>query len=775
MELYERLRRGLAEKERAGLLKPERVIVSAQGSEIAVEGRDAPVLNFCANNYLGLAGHPKVLAAARRALDMYGYGLSSVRFICGTQRIHKQLEERLAEFLGMEDTLLYTSCFDANGGLFESLLGAGDAIVSARLNHASIIDGIRLCKARRMVYREDDAEDLDRALGEAGSQGVVAVVTDGVFSMEGTLAPLDRLVPVVQRHGALLAVDDSHATGFVGAGGRGTPERYDVQVDVITSTLGKALGGACGGFVSGKRELVDWLRNSSRPYLFSNSLAPSLVAGAMAALEIVASDEGAELRGRLEQNTARFRAAMREAGYDVPDGEHPIVPVMLGDAALAGRMASCLLELGVYVIGFSYPVVPKGEARIRVQLSAIHTPEQIDRAVDAFVQVGRDEGVVAVAPPARVEQAPARTMRAWVYHDKPLPDGGRLSLEEMPVPEPKPGELLLEVLRVSVCGTDEDLFRGKFSEIHDGVIPGHEVFGRIAGLGSNVRGYEVGQKVVAESHYLFPGYVEEGVLGLWGPKIREGEYLRPVNGGYAEYMVLPTYCAHIVPDALDTPDFFPSLLEGAGNDCLIAKYLLDQGLLGKAAFVGCGTHGLFAQLFAKHFNVETLAAFDIDDQRLALAKEFGADHQINSQAPDLDRQVAELTDGKGFDVVVDMAGGRRSVLELCLSLTRDGGTLALFGLYGDPSITLGDRPIDDIVFSMSDLDVVHDGKRLHVKGITGREGVWDYLIDAVAASKELREKIMRPVTVMGPLENLGADTLSFDPRKIMKRAYTAFS
>ncbi len=393
MGIYGKLETKLAERAAAGLLKTERIITSSQGSEIRIEGRRDPVLNFCANNYLGLANHPRVVEAARKTLGTFGYGLSSVRFICGTQSIHKRLEERISEFLGMEDTILYTSCFDANGGLFESVLDPEDAVISARLNHASIIDGVRLAKCRRLTYVESDPGDLERTLREAGDGGEKLVITDGVFSMDGIFAPLDRIAPLTTEHRALLAVDDSHATGFVGPHGRGTGEHFGVEPDVITSTLGKALGGASGGFASGKKTLIEWLRNSSRPYLFSNSLAPSLVAGAVAAIDIVESGEGAELRARLSGNTARFRAAMGQAGFRIPEGIHPIVPVMLGDAVLATRMAARLLELGIYVIGFSYPVVPKDKARIRVQLSAAHTPEQIDRAVDAFSTAARELGV----------------------------------------------------------------------------------------------------------------------------------------------------------------------------------------------------------------------------------------------------------------------------------------------------------------------------------------------------------------------------------------------
>ena len=333
MGIYEKLETRLAGRAAAGLLKTERIITSRQGAEIRIEGREDPVLNFCANNYLGLANHPRVVEAARATLDTYGYGLSSVRFICGTQAIHKRLEERISNFLGTEDTILYTSCFDANGGLFESVLDAEDAVISARLNHASIIDGVRLAKCRRFTYAESDPGDLERALKEAGGGGGKLVITDGVFSMDGILAPLDRIAPVAEANRALLAVDDSHATGFVGAGGRGTGEHFGVKPDVITSTLGKALGGASGGFASGRKTLVEWLRNSSRPYLFSNSLAPSLVAGAMAALDVVESNEGGELRARLRENTARFRAAMTEAGFRIPDGD---TPDRAGDARRRG-------------------------------------------------------------------------------------------------------------------------------------------------------------------------------------------------------------------------------------------------------------------------------------------------------------------------------------------------------------------------------------------------------------------------------------------------------
>jgi glycine C-acetyltransferase len=369
----------------AGLYKSERVLTSPQGSRVAVaDGRE--VLNFCANNYLGLANDPRVIAAARESYDRWGYGLSSVRFICGTQELHKRLEAKLSEFLGIEDTILYSSCFDANGGLFEALLGPEDAILSDELNHASIIDGIRLCKAQRFRFRNSDMDDLEAKLKEASGVRHRIIATDGVFSMDGTVAKLDEICDLAEEYDAAVMVDDSHATGFVGKTGRGTHEYHGVmdRVDIITSTLGKALGGATGGFTTGRREIVEMLRQRSRPYLFSNSVAPAIVATSLAVLDILS--ESTALRDLLEANTRTFRAGMVERGFDIPPGDHPIVPIMLGDAALATRMADMLLDDGIYVIGFSYPVVPKGKARIRVQISAAHTEADLTLAMDAFAK-----------------------------------------------------------------------------------------------------------------------------------------------------------------------------------------------------------------------------------------------------------------------------------------------------------------------------------------------------------------------------------------------------
>jgi glycine C-acetyltransferase len=375
-----------------GLYKRERQLQGPQGSGIAVGGRE--VINFCANNYLGLANHPALVEAAHDGLRRYGYGLASVRFICGTQDLHKGLEAAIARFFNKGDAILYTSCFDANGGLFETLLGDDDAVISDELNHASIIDGIRLCKARRLRYRHADMAELERCLKEAEGCRLRLVVTDGVFSMDGDVAPLPQICELAERYDAVVAVDDSHATGVLGATGRGSPEHHGVlgRVDIITSTLGKALGGAVGGFTVASAEVVEYLRQRSRPYLFSNTLPPMVVMAALKALELT-GDTG--LRDRLHANARALRAGLEKVGFTLKPGQHPIIPVMLGDATLAGRMADRLLEKGIYVIGFSYPVVPVGQARIRIQVSAAHTPEQISRAVMAFTEVGRELGIIS--------------------------------------------------------------------------------------------------------------------------------------------------------------------------------------------------------------------------------------------------------------------------------------------------------------------------------------------------------------------------------------------
>jgi glycine C-acetyltransferase len=393
----------LEEIRAGGLEKRERQLVGPQGASIRVSETDAPVLNFCANNYLGLSSHPSVLRAAKDAVDRYGFGLSSVRFICGTQDAHKALEASISTFLGTGDAILYSSCFDANGGLFETLLGEDDAIISDALNHASIIDGIRLCKAERHRYPHGDMGALEKALADTRAKRLRMIATDGVFSMDGDIAPLERICDLAERHDALVMVDDSHATGFLGKTGRGSVEHCGVmgRVDIITSTLGKALGGAAGGFTTGPREVVDLLRQRSRPYLFSNTLAPSIVGASLAVLELLSSTT--ELRDRVMENARRFREAMSAAGFVLRPGVHPIVPIMMsgpgaengGDARLAQEVASAMLAEGIYVVGFSYPVVPKGQSRIRVQLSAAHTPEMIDQAAAAFVRVGRRFALIA--------------------------------------------------------------------------------------------------------------------------------------------------------------------------------------------------------------------------------------------------------------------------------------------------------------------------------------------------------------------------------------------
>jgi glycine C-acetyltransferase len=377
----------------AGLFKPERVLSSPQQPVVRLaDGRE--LINLCANNYLALANHPSIREAAHRAIDRYGYGMASVRFICGTQSVHRELEARLSAFLRMDDTILYSSCFDANGGLFETLLDEQDAVISDALNHASIIDGIRLCKARRLRYANDDMDELETRLKVASGARVKLIATDGVFSMDGVIARLREICDLADRHGALVMVDDSHATGFIGNGGKGTPEFRDVmgRIDILTGTLGKALGGAAGGYTAARKEIVGWLRQRSRPYLFSNSLPPVIAASTLRVLDLI--EDGDELRSNLRRNTAHFRRRMNEAGFTIVPGEHPIAPLMLGDAALAAKFAEKLLERGVYVIGFSYPVVPMGKARIRTQMTAGHSLEQLDRAIEGFIAVGRELGVI---------------------------------------------------------------------------------------------------------------------------------------------------------------------------------------------------------------------------------------------------------------------------------------------------------------------------------------------------------------------------------------------
>jgi len=388
----EHLKKELEQIQQAGLYKRERFITTPQNTKIKV-GKDRALLNLCANNYLGLAQHSEVLAAARQGLEKWGYGLASVRFICGTQSLHKQLEQKLSEFLGTEDTLLYTSCFDANGGLFETLLGPEDAILSDELNHASIIDGIRLCKAQRFRYQNNDMAELEVRLQEARSARFRLIATDGVFSMDGSIAHLPAICELAEKHEALVMVDDSHAVGFLGRHGRGTHEFHNVmgRVDLLTGTLGKALGGASGGYTSGRKEVIDYLRQRSRPYLFSNTLAPPIVAGSLQALELLSAST--ELRDRLEANTRFFRESLTQLGFNLRPGQHPIVPIMLGDAALATRFAEAMLARGVYVIGFSYPVVPHGQARIRTQISATHSREDLAFAVKAFAEVKQDLGL----------------------------------------------------------------------------------------------------------------------------------------------------------------------------------------------------------------------------------------------------------------------------------------------------------------------------------------------------------------------------------------------
>ena len=395
-DFYQRLETQLEGLKQEGLYKSERVIASQQQANIQVNTGEK-VLNFCANNYLGLANSPELIEAGQKALDQYGYGMASVRFICGTQTVHKALEERISRFLGMEDTILYSSCFDANAGLFETLLGPEDAIISDSLNHASIIDGVRLCKAKRFRYANNDMADLEARLKEADAAGARTklIATDGVFSMDGVIANLQGVCDLADHYGALVMVDDSHAVGFIGETGAGTPEFCGVmdRVDIITGTLGKALGGASGGYTAAKAEVVDWLRNRSRPYLFSNTLAPTIAAASIKVLDMLQA--GGDLRQKVRDNAEYFRSEMTKLGFTLAGADHPIVPVMLGDAALAGRFAERMLEEGIYVIGFSFPVVPKGQARIRTQMSAAHSKVDLDKAIAAFAKVGRELSIIA--------------------------------------------------------------------------------------------------------------------------------------------------------------------------------------------------------------------------------------------------------------------------------------------------------------------------------------------------------------------------------------------
>jgi len=392
-QITDRLEASIADLRDSGLFKTERVLTGPQGAHVATAGV-ADVINLCANNYLGLANHPEVIAAVHEAVDRYGYGMASVRFICGTQAPHRELEERLSEFLGMPDTILFPSCFDANGGVFEALLDEHDVVISDALNHASIIDGIRLCKARRLRYENDDMADLERCLQEAADARTRVIVTDGVFSMDGTIADLRGICDLADRYGALVMVDDSHATGFMGANGRGSHEHREVmgRIDILSGTLGKALGGASGGYISANSTIVTWLRQRARPYLFSNSVPPVVAAVTLRVLRLIAAEPS--LRAAVHANAARFREGMTTAGFTLPPGEHPIIPVMLGDAALAGQMADKLLAHGIYVIGFSYPVVPMGKARIRTQMSAALSTDDVDTAIAAFTAVGLELGVI---------------------------------------------------------------------------------------------------------------------------------------------------------------------------------------------------------------------------------------------------------------------------------------------------------------------------------------------------------------------------------------------
>ena len=526
-DIRERLKAETQALESAGLLKRERIIGSAQGPVVELaDGRE--MINLCANNYLGLANHPAVVQAAHDALSRYGYGVASVRFICGTQSVHRELEERLSGYLGMEDTILYSSCFDANGGLFETLLDERDAVISDALNHASIIDGIRLCKARRLRYANNDMNELERALQDSKDARVRLIATDGVFSMDGSIAKLEGICDLAERHGALVMVDDSHATGFIGARGRGTHELRGVmdRVDILTGTLGKALGGASGGYVAARKEIVGWLRQRSRPYLFSNSIAPPVAAGTLKVLDLL--ERLPELRERLHANAGYFRGRMQRLGFDLLPGEHPIVPVMLGEAPLAVRLAERMQEEGVYVVAFSYPVVPHGKARIRTQLSAAHTTAQLDRVVQAFAAApGEALGIINKG----------RLMKALV---KARAEPG-IWMQDVPEPAVGHNDVLIKIHRSAICGTDMHIYNWDAWAQKTIPVPmavGHEYSGEIVEVGSEVRGVKPGDRVSGEGH-ITCGHCRNCRAGrrhLCRNTLGVGVN-RP--GAFAEYLTLP--------------------------------------------------------------------------------------------------------------------------------------------------------------------------------------------------------------------------------------------
>ncbi len=628
-KILEHLANETASMREAGLFKSERVIVTPQGAAIRVGGGQqgqadsSEVLNFCANNYLGLASHPRLVEAARRALSEHGYGMASVRFICGTQDVHKSLERRIASFLGTEDCILYSSCWDANGGLFETILGQEDAVVSDALNHASIIDGVRLCKAQRYRYANNDMKDLEAKLVEARANGArhILIATDGVFSMDGYLANLGAICDLADRYDALTMVDDSHAVGFIGEKGRGTPEHCGVvgRVDVVTGTLGKALGGASGGYTAARREIVDILRQRSRPYLFSNTLAPVIAATSLEVLDML--EESDDLRVKLRHNATRFRAGMTKLGFRLLPGEHPIIPVMFGDAKLAGRMADAMLEEGVYVVGFSYPVVPKGEARIRAQMSAAHDDTQIDRAVAAFAKVGRAIGVISLKALVKAK----RELGIW--------------LDEQPEPEVGPNDVKIRIHKTAICGTDIHIYN--WDEWAQTTIPvpmtiGHEFAGEVVDVGSHVRRLRRGRPGQRRGpHHVRP--LPQLPRGKAAPVPQHDRRRRARPGCFAEYIVIPA--AQRVQATGQHPRRHRVLPRSARQRHAHRAQLRPRGG-GRARSPAQARSAAWLRRSRSTVGARHVVITDVNPYRLELARKMGASRALDAHAR-LDRRCDE--------------------------------------------------------------------------------------------------------------------------------------
>jgi len=667
-ELLERLDKDTKELKTEGLFKAERIINSAQQADITVKSGQSghEVINFCANNYLGLANHPELLKTAKAAIDKHGYGMASVRFICGTQDIHKELEDRLSQFLETEDTILYPSCFDANGGLFEAILSKEDAIISDSLNHASIIDGIRLCKAARFRYKTNDMEDLERQLIAAKDARVKLIATDGVFSMDGTIANLPTIVDLAKKYNALTMIDDCHATGFIGENGKGTPEYHNVlgEIDIITGTLGKALGGASGGYTAGRKEIIAWLRQRSRPYLFSNTLAPVISATSIKVLDMLEGSD--QLRVKLKENSQYFRTEMTKLGFDLVPGEHPIIPVMLGDAKLASDMADRLLAEGIYVIGFSFPVVPKGQARIKSGLDMANLP----KTMQALVKTKREPGI---------------------------------SLQEIPLPSYSHNDVLIRIHKTAICGTDLHIYN--WDDWAQATIPvpmvvGHEYVGEVVALGSEVSGLAIGDRVSGEGH-LTCGHCRNCRAGT--RHLCRNTQGVGVNrpGAFAQYLSIPAGNAFKIHPTIS--DDVASMLDPLGNATHTA---LSFDMVGEDVLItGAGPIGVMACAIAKYVGARHIVCTDINDYRLNLAREAGATRIVNVGQEDVLTVMPELGMTEGFDVGLEMSGNG-SALRTMLEAMHHGGKVALLGI-----------PPNNVAIDWN--QVIFKG--LIIKGIYGRE------------------------------------------------------